>query len=140
MASFQIELTPDDNGTFLVTCPALPGVVTFGETEADCIGHARDAIEEWIAEIMAGGGDLPTDAPQPGAMTVTLPPLIGLKTDLYRALRAAGITRAELARRLGWTRTSVDRLFDLDHVSRLGQLEAAAGALGGYVKAEVVYA
>jgi antitoxin HicB len=30
MATYRIELTPDDNDTFLVTCPALPGVVTFG--------------------------------------------------------------------------------------------------------------
>jgi predicted RNase H-like HicB family nuclease len=44
--NFQIELTPDDNGTFLVTCPALPEVSTFGVGEADCVDHARDAIEE----------------------------------------------------------------------------------------------
>jgi antitoxin HicB len=53
-----------------------------------------------------------------------------LKLQLYWALRDAGITRAELARRLAWNRESVDRLFRLDHRSRLEQIEAAFAALG----------
>jgi len=36
----------------------------------------------------------------------------------------------ELARRLGIPRTPVDRLFDLNHHSRLDHIEAAFGALG----------
>ncbi|HEX5865323.1 MAG TPA: hypothetical protein VF014_13885 [Casimicrobiaceae bacterium] len=49
---------------------------------------------------------------------------------MYRALRSAGLTRADLQRRLGWNRESVDRLFRLDHNSRLQQIEAAFRALG----------
>jgi antitoxin HicB len=52
-----------------------------------------------------------------------------LKVQLYRCVRGAGITRAELARRLDWNRES-DRLFRLDHRSRLEQLESAFAALG----------
>jgi antitoxin HicB len=61
---------------------------------------------------------------------VVLPALSSLKLELYWALRTAGLTRAELARRLGWNRESVDRLFRLDHMSRLDQLEIAFRALG----------
>ena len=56
--------------------------------------------------------------------------MTSLKASLYRALRESGITRAELMRRLGWNRESVDRLFRLDHASRLDQIEAALKALG----------
>ena len=66
-----------------------------------------------------------------------LPALTVLKVELYRQLREAGMTRAELARRLGWKRESVDRLFRLDHASRLEQLEAAFGALGQAVSVSV---
>jgi hypothetical protein len=45
--------------------------------------------------------------------------MTALKVSLYRSLREAGLTRAELMRRLGWNRESVDRLFRLDHASRL---------------------
>jgi antitoxin HicB len=60
-----------------------------------------------------------------------------LKVDLYRAMRRAGVSRAELMRRLGWQRTSVDRLFQIDHASKLEQVEAAFHALGLEVHIEV---
>ena len=63
-------------------------------------------------------------------VAVALPAMTSLKLQLYWALRAAGITRAELARRLKWNRESVDRLFRLGHRSRLEQIEAAFAALG----------
>jgi len=69
-------------------------------------------------------------SPRTTARTVRLPALTALKVQLVWALEAAGITRAELARRLKWNRESVDRLFRLDHRSRLEQLEAAFRALG----------
>jgi antitoxin HicB len=45
-----------------------------------------------------------------------------------------------LARRLHWNRESVDRLFRLDHNSRLDQLEAAFKALGRNIDIEVAAA
>jgi antitoxin HicB len=56
--------------------------------------------------------------------------MTALKVALYHALRESKITRAELTRRLRWNRESVDRLFRLDHASRLDQIEAAFAALG----------
>jgi antitoxin HicB len=71
---------------------------------------------------------------------VALPALTMLKTELYWALRDANITKAELARRLKWNRESVDRLFRLDHASRLDQIEAAFKALGRKVDITVAEA
>ena len=31
MITYYVELVPDDNDTLLVSCPALPEVVSFGE-------------------------------------------------------------------------------------------------------------
>jgi antitoxin HicB len=135
MLGYRIELTPDDNGTFLVTCPQLPIVATFGETEDEARRHAVDAIETAIASMIDDGEDIPL--PNGKDDVVVLPLLTALKLNLYWALRSAGITRAELARRLGWNRESVDRLFRLDHRSRLEQIEAAFAALGRVVELEV---
>lgn len=135
--NYRIVLTPDDNDTFLVTCPALPEVTTFGETEPDCLRHALDAIEEAIAARIANAQPIPEGAGEDGHLSVELPPLTALKIDLYRAFRSQGITRAELSRRLKWNRNSVDRLFRLDHASRLDQIEAAANALGKHVRVEI---
>lgn len=128
MLAYPITLTPDDNGTILVACPLLPMVATFGESEAEARGHAADAIGTALGAMMADGDDVPV--PPEDAAAVRLPLLTSLKVQLYWALRAAGITRAELGRRLGWKRESVDRLFRLDHASRSEQIEAAFRALG----------
>lgn len=136
MLGYRIKLEPDDNGTLLVTCPALPEVTTFGEDEGDALRHAVDAIEEVVAARIAAGGDVP-EGHQRGPRLVRLPARTVLKIELYHQLRATGITRAELGRRLGWKRESVDRLFRLDHASRLEQLEAAFKALGQAVSVSI---
>jgi antitoxin HicB len=113
----------------LVTCPALPEVTTFGKDEAAAIRHATDAIEEALAARIAEGLDIPAPTRSFADHAVELPLMVGLKTSLYRCLRQDAITRAELTRRLKWNRESVDRLFRLDHASRLDQIEAAFRAL-----------
>ena len=130
MLNYAIRLEPDDNGTFMVTCRALPEVTTFGETKEDAKVRAVAAIEEAIAARIADGQNIPTPAPAKGSVTVTLPAMVALKVQLYNDLRAKQMTRADLVRALKWNRESVDRLFRVDHASKLDQLEAAFGALG----------
>jgi antitoxin HicB len=134
---YLIKLEPDDNDTLLVTCPALPEVATFGEGEADAMRRARDAIEEALAARIGDGMDIPAPASRSRGRAVALPLMAALKVSLYRSLREVGLTRAELMRRLGWNRESVDRLFRLDHASRLDQLEAAFKALGRSVDVSI---
>jgi antitoxin HicB len=45
-------------------------------------------------------------------------------------MREAGVRKADLARRLGWHGPQIDRLLDLNHASRLDQIEAALAVLG----------
>lgn len=136
MFGYKIELTPDDNGTFLVTCPQLPMVVTFGETKEEARTHAVEAIETVLASMIDDGEDISVPDAEDGDI-IALPLMTALKLNLYWALRSSGITRAELTRRLGWNRESVDRLFRLDHRSRLEQIEAAFSALGRAIEIEI---
>jgi antitoxin HicB len=135
MLAYLVKLAPDDNDTFLVTCSAFPEVTTFGKTEDEIQHAALGAIEEALAARISQGEPLPPPVPAakkaPGRRTrfVKLPATTTLKVQLYTVLRESGITRAELARRLGWHREQVDRLFRLDHASRLDRLEAAFNAL-----------
>jgi antitoxin HicB len=143
MLAYQLELTPDDNGTFLVTCPLLPEVTTFGESRAEAVAQGGHAIEEALAARISDGRDLPVPHRGQGLKTdpetglVRLPLLTALKALLYVRLRRSGVTRAELARRLGWHREQVDRLFRLDHKSQVDQLEAAFQALGSSVEVAI---
>jgi antitoxin HicB len=133
MLGYRIEIALDDNETFLVTCPVLPELTTFGETRDDAAKRASDAVEEALAARMSDGRDIPPleRARDNYADFAFLPVVTSLKVALYSAIKEDGITRAELQRRLHWPhREQVDRLFRLDHASRFQQLEAAFHALG----------
>ena len=41
---YSVVLEPDEDGGFTVIVPSLPGVVTQGETVAEALENARDAI------------------------------------------------------------------------------------------------
>ena len=57
---------------------------------------------------------------------------------LYQGMREQGIGKAELARRLGWHLPQVDRVMDVQHRSRLDQMEAALGAIGRQLQVRTV--
>lgn len=135
MLRYPIELTPDDNGTFLVTCPDLPEVTTFGEDVEAATAHASGAIEEALAARAASGQEIPEPSAS-GRHSAVVGTRVELKILLHRRLRAAGLTRADLQRRLGWQRESVDRLFRFDHASRLDQVDAALRAMGAEIRIE----
>ncbi len=135
--AYKLILEPDAD-TIRVECPQLPELNTFGMDEADALKHAIDAAVTVLGYYMAHDEDIPVaDAVSTERWKVQLPLLSSLKIDLYEACRAAGVTRAELARRLGWHREQVDRLFRLTHASRLEQMEAAFRAVGCVIDLQV---
>lgn len=136
MAGYRIELEPDDNGTFLVTCPALPEVNSFGDNEVEAHVFGAQAIEEALAARISAGQDVPS-YDEEGEGFVRLSLLTTLKVGLYNELRAQGLTRADLMRRMQANRETVDRLFRLDHASRTDQIEAAMAALGRAVNVSI---
>ena len=59
MLPYRIEITEDNNGTFLITCPALPEVTTYSKTREDAYNHAKEAIEEALAARKANNEPIP---------------------------------------------------------------------------------
>ena len=41
---FIITITPDEDGMFVVECPALPGCLSQGRTRAEALENIREAI------------------------------------------------------------------------------------------------
>ncbi len=46
--TLQIVLEPGEDGWIVAECPALPGCVSQGRTEAEAIDNIREAIELWL--------------------------------------------------------------------------------------------
>lgn len=125
---YALTLTPDDDGSLLVTCDDLPEVTSFGDSEADAVAHGVDAVQEAIAARMDAFQPIPR--PSAGGKHLAKVSLsMALKLQLYWALVDAGMNRADLVRLTGWPRTKVDRLFDPNHESKLARMEDAFAAL-----------
>lgn len=135
---YPVQLDPADEGGYIVRFPDVPEALTQGETEAEALRHAVDALETALAFYVNEDQALPiASLPLPGQPIVRPSAQVRIKLALHAAMRAQGVRKRELARRLGWHPPQVDRLLDLNHASRLDQTEAALAALGQRLDVEI---
>ncbi len=127
MLAYPITLEEDD-GAVLAISPDFPEMTTFGDDREEAVTRAVQALEEAIAARIHDRRDIPP--PSRGAAYAILPTLTSVKVMLYQGMKDQGITKAELARRLGWHLPQVDRVLDIQHRSWLDQIDAALGAIG----------
>lgn len=59
--NYTIVITPDETGGYVVTCPALPGLVTEGDTIDEAREMARDAITGYLESLRLDGEPIPVD-------------------------------------------------------------------------------
>ncbi len=70
---YTIILQPDpEEGGYTVTVPALPGVVTQGESVEEAIAMAKDAIHLHIESLIADGEPVPEEREHPQAITISV--------------------------------------------------------------------
>ena len=69
--SFSVVLEPQEGGGFTVLVPALPEVVTEGDTEEEALANAREAIRAILDYRRDHGIAIPPDA-QPEVRRVTV--------------------------------------------------------------------
>lgn len=69
--AYTVLLDPDpETGTYTVTVPALPGVVTQGDSIDDAIVQAKEAIQVHIEGLLADGEPIPEERERPQVVTV----------------------------------------------------------------------
>jgi predicted RNase H-like HicB family nuclease len=76
--SFTILVEPNDPDGYLVTCPALPGLVTQGDTLDEAYEMAHDAIQAYIESLIADGQPIPHDK-------ITMPVRVTIDNDKIAA-------------------------------------------------------
>ena len=59
--SFTVLFEPAEEGGYVVTCPALPGVVTEGDTLEEARQMAQDAIRAYLESLQKDGQPIPPD-------------------------------------------------------------------------------
>ena len=130
MLAYPALFQPEGKG-FVITFPDLPEAITEGDSPREAMEFAIDALQTVLSEYINRRLDIPRPKRMRGkhVRLVPLPPLSEAKLALYGVMRANGIRKADLARRVGWQKSQVDRLLDLKHASRLEQIEMALNAL-----------
>jgi len=128
--AYPVRLEREEDGGYVVTLPDIGYGASQGDTLDEALAQAEDLLEEAVLGMMAHGEEVPVPSRAKGRPTVALPALTAAKLEAYRAMRAAGLNKKQLAERLGWQPSQVTRLFDGRHASRLDQIEAALKVLG----------
>ena len=71
--TYRVVLDPDrEEGGYTVTVPALPGVVTQGDTVAQCYERVQEAIALQVAAMVADGEPIPEEDGKCALETVTI--------------------------------------------------------------------
>ena len=134
--TYAMKLTSDkDDGGFVVTCRDLPEAITQGESIEDALVEAADCLEEAIAARIDDDRDIPLpSALKRGERPVSVPPSMALKAAVYLAVREAGISNSELARRMHLDEKEARRILDPHHPTKLPRIEEALSVLGRHVQ------
>jgi antitoxin HicB len=70
--TYTVILEPAEEGGFIVRVPALPEIVTEGDTEIEALAMAQDAIELVIESRQARGEPIPDDVGDPVVRKLTV--------------------------------------------------------------------
>lgn len=120
-----------DGKYFLVTFPDIPEAITQGESEAEALKAARDALESALDFYFEAGRIVPSpSAPKRGQRHVELPVSLSAKVLLLNEMLRQKMRPAELARRLHTTPQEVNRLINVRHTSKIDGIAEAMKALG----------
>ena len=80
--NFTVLFEPAEEGGYVVKCPALPGLVTEGDTLQEARAMAEDAIRAYLESLRKDGLPVPSDK------KLTLDPV---KEELRVVLESAGV-------------------------------------------------
>ena len=121
----------DKSGVLVVTFRDVPEAITQGDGEKDALWQAADCLEEAIAGRITDGRDIPKASRSGrGERPIPLPAPMAAKAALYLAMREAGMTKVQLARKLACDEKEVRRLLDPRHPTKLPRIKEALDVLG----------
>lgn len=126
---YAVTLTDDPDGGFLVTFPDVPDAITHGETRAEALENASEALGLALRGYLADGETLPQPMTTEGVM-IAVDAGDAVKIAVIDRFRASGMSKSELARRMGRSEGEARRILDPDYPSKIGTMQEALKAMG----------
>ena len=129
--SYPVTLKSYRGGQVGVFFADVPEAITAGTNEAEALDRAQDALTVALSSYLDDGRPLPVPSKaKRGQPMVVLPARVAIKLAIHEAMCDQGVTQAQLGELLGIDGRQVRRILNLDHESKLAQLETALAALG----------
>lgn len=139
--AYPCNLTPDEDGNWVVTFPDVPEAITGGDSRSQALEEAEDALATALAGYVHEKWEVPVPSIRvEGQELVAVPTVVAAKIALYSAMRAQRITKVELAERLGISESAVRKLVNPDRRSHISQIQKALRAVGHNLVIEVIAA
>lgn len=128
---YPARFEPAENGGFVVSFRDIPEAITQGDSLEEAVDMARDALLTAMEFYFEDEKQVPSpSAVLDGEELVSLPVSVWVKVLLLNQMIADRVKRADLARRLSIKPQQVTRLVDLEHTTKIDELERAFHALG----------
>lgn len=133
--TYPVILTEDpDDGGYVVACRDLPEVITQGDTVAEALTEAADALDEALCGRIHRGRDIPVPSAElVGERRVSVPVTTALKAAAYTKFRESGQSKVAVAKALDLKESEVRRILDPRHGAKAATPERFICSLGGNV-------
>lgn len=126
---YPVNIEQQDDGTFLVTSPDLPGLITDGRTLEEARFNAVEALSGLLETMIEFGDPIPAPS-EPSGAQVLITPEANVQAALLLRLLRGQTALAELARMLETSWPTVQRLEDPRHWPNLRSVDRAVRAHG----------
>ncbi len=139
--AYPCQLTPDEDGGFVVTFRDVPEAITGGNDHAEVLAMAEDALATALAGYVHEEWEIPAPSGiEEGEVSVAVPSVVAAKLALYSAMKAQRVSKADLAHRLGVSEGAVRKMANPDDRSNMDRVQQALRELGHSLKVEVTAA
>lgn len=128
---YPARFEPAPDGGYVVTFRDIPEAITQGDSEDETAAMAADALLAAMEFYFQDRRAVPAPSGlEPGERLVELPASVWAKVLLLNAQLEAGVSNAELARRMGTRPQELQRVTDLAHTTKIDTIAQALQALG----------
>jgi antitoxin HicB len=128
---YPARFTSASEGGFVVSFRDIPEAITQGDTIDEAMAMAEDVLISAMDFYFEDRRPVPQpSAPKRGERLIELPMSVSAKVILLNELIAAGVSNAELARRMGTRPQEVQRIVNLHHATKIDTIASALAAMG----------
>jgi antitoxin HicB len=128
---YAARFEPGDERGLVVTFPDVPEAITQGDSEADAMRQAQEALGLALLTYPRRGLAVPhAKAKGRGLIPIAVEPEVAAKIALLEAFTRSGISKSKLGRRIKKDEKQVRRILDPRHNTKLATLTETLRQLG----------